>query len=123
MKKDAEDQYKFMNSDFIATPANVGEWIESAKTKFATHIIIVTDTFDYEDYPVFVSRHQDLRTVIGETNDKPMQRVTSVYEIKKGQATRIEHWKGGEIDRLKEELDDARNKIRRLEAQLKANNG
>jgi hypothetical protein len=35
-------------------------WLRTAKEQGATHIIVVCDTFDYEDYPVYVLPHQSL---------------------------------------------------------------
>lgn len=137
MNNDSKERYVFMDPDLIGTPDRIAEWIESAKTKFATHLILVTDTFNYEDYPVEVTRHQNFREVISERNARSMQRVYAVYEIKKGQATRIDYWMKDEMDSLNTELDHARNKIdslnrkldhaqdeiRDLKAQLNAKNG
>lgn len=32
----------------------IAEWIESGLEKKATHMIVVCDTFDHTDYPVYV---------------------------------------------------------------------
>ncbi len=49
------------------------------KKEDITHMIVVCDTFDYSDYPVYVTRNEDVRKVYNEHNGKNMQRVMEVY--------------------------------------------
>jgi len=49
--------------------------------KKATHVIVVCDTFDHEDYPVFVMTGEDARKKADEYNGKDMQRVMEVYNL------------------------------------------
>ena len=58
-------------------------WLERAKEQKATHLIVVCDTFDHEDYPVFVLPDQDARVRYEEYNGKNMQRVMEVYNLSK----------------------------------------
>ncbi len=58
-------------------------WLARGKAEGATHMIVVCDTFDHEDYPVFVQPDQDVRKVHEEYNGKSMQRVMEVYSYKK----------------------------------------
>jgi hypothetical protein len=44
-----------------------------------THMIVVCDDFDWEDYPVYVSKHEDVRKKKAEFAEKSMQRVMEVY--------------------------------------------
>jgi hypothetical protein len=44
-------------------------------------MLVVCDTFDHEDYPVFVNKDQQVRSVYDEYNDKNMQRVMEVYNL------------------------------------------
>lgn len=44
-----------------------------------THMIVVCDTFDYEDYPVYVKKDQDVRDVAKEYEGKNMQKIMEVY--------------------------------------------
>ena len=70
----------------------LADWFERGKSMGATHLIVVCDTFDYEDYPVFVMPNEDVRKKAFEYgNDngggKPtivnnnMQRVMEVYSL------------------------------------------
>ena len=40
----------------------IRRWLKEAKAKGATHMIVVCDTFDHEDYPVFVMPGDNART-------------------------------------------------------------
>lgn len=64
-----------------ATKSDIRFWLERAD-KGATHMIVVCDTYDHEDYPVYVETHQDVRKVEAEFNSKNMQRVMEVYNLK-----------------------------------------
>jgi len=45
-------------------------------------MIVVCDTFDYEDYPVFVGKDEDVRAVEKEYDGINMQKVMEVYNLK-----------------------------------------
>jgi len=66
------------------TVDDLREWFERGKKERATHMIVVCDTFDHEDYPVYVKKTEDVREVtkkyaLGEN----MQRIMEVYSYKK----------------------------------------
>ena len=63
----------------VTTKAEIKSWLEEGKAAGATHVIVVCDTFDWEDYPVFVSPHEDPRAVYDRYDDKNMQKVMEVY--------------------------------------------
>lgn len=44
-----------------------------------THMIVVCDDFDYEDYPVYVSQEEEVREREQYYRDASMQRVMEVY--------------------------------------------
>lgn len=56
-------------------------WIERGKKIGATHLISVVDTFDYDDYPVFVMPEDDLFEVIKQYDNVNMQRVNEVVKL------------------------------------------
>ena len=43
------------------TRERIREWIERGQEEGATHVIVVCDTFDWEDYPVMVKPGEDVR--------------------------------------------------------------
>lgn len=62
--------------------ADIHEWLKEAKQKGCSHMIVVCDTFDHEDYPVFVMPNESVKDKL-ETY-KPasnMQRVMEVYSL------------------------------------------
>lgn len=63
------------------TRADIRRWIEHAQSEGATHLIVVCDCFDYEDYPVAVKPGENSRTVASSYNQKDMQRVMEVYNL------------------------------------------
>lgn len=64
------------------TKEDIREWIERGKEEKATHMIVVCDTFLYEDYPVFVSKNEDVKKKMEEYNGKNEQRIMEVYNLK-----------------------------------------
>jgi hypothetical protein len=61
----------------------IGEWFDQGlRTANVTHMIIVCDTFDYEDYPVYVTSDQSCRTEAEKYNEKNMQKIMEVYDLR-----------------------------------------
>jgi hypothetical protein len=56
-------------------------WIERGKKEGATHMIVVCDTFDHSDYPVFVSLGENAREKAKANDGTNMQRVMEVYNL------------------------------------------
>lgn len=57
-------------------------WYEYGEQKNATHMIVVCDTFDHEDYPTYVMPDEDVRAKYAEYDGPNMQRVMEVYSYK-----------------------------------------
>lgn len=57
-------------------------WLLEGKAQGATHVIIVCDTFDHEDFPVYVKADQDVRKFFDEWSNKQMHKVMEVYSLK-----------------------------------------
>jgi len=60
---------------------DIRRWLERGKEEKATHLIVVCDTWDHEDYPVFVSPEENVYEVVNGYNGKDMQRVMEVYNL------------------------------------------
>lgn len=56
-------------------------WIKEGKKKKARAILIVCDTFSYEDYPVYVSKNENVSTVRARYDGVNMQRVQEVVML------------------------------------------
>lgn len=77
--------------------AELRTWFEDAESSGASHMIIVCDTYDWEDYPVFVSPGDDPVEVATEFNGKDMQKIMECYKISLGwdsqsKEYRSNHW-------------------------------
>lgn len=59
------------------------DWFDRGVSQGATHMIVVCDTFDWSDYPVYVSDGEDARTVAQRYGNESMQRVMEVYDLRK----------------------------------------
>jgi hypothetical protein len=63
------------------TKQDISEWFDRGVRYMATHLIVVCDTFDYEDYPVFVSREESVTERVNYFNGPNMQKVMEVYNL------------------------------------------
>jgi hypothetical protein len=63
------------------TQSEIRTWLERAKARGATHVIVVCDTFDHEDYPVEVMSGEDVKQKYDDYNGKDMNRVMEVYNL------------------------------------------
>ena len=64
------------------TREEIREWLEEAIEKDCSHLIVVCDTYDWEDYPVFVLPTQDVKQIFKDKNGPNMQKVMEVYSLK-----------------------------------------
>ena len=64
-----------------ATRSDIERWLKGAP-KTATHLIVVCDTYDWDDYPVYVEEGEDARAKADEYRTKSMQQVMEVYNLK-----------------------------------------
>ncbi len=64
------------------TTQEIRRWCKDGINANKTHMIVVCDSFDYEDYPVFVSADEDSREVASHYKGQNMQRVMEVYNLK-----------------------------------------
>lgn len=65
-----------------ATFEDVERWKKTARQQKARYVISVCDTFDYDDYPVYVGPEEDLEKIKKKYNGVNMQRINEVIEIK-----------------------------------------
>lgn len=56
-------------------------WFESGVKESATHMLVVCDTYDWEDYPVYVEIGENVQSVYDAHNGKNMQKVMEVYKL------------------------------------------
>lgn len=63
------------------TKKDIKEWFLEGVKQGATHMIIVCDTYDWEDYPVYVKSGEDVQKKYKQYNGKEMQKVMEVYNL------------------------------------------
>jgi len=63
------------------TRAAISEWFDRGIELQSTHMIIVCDTFDHDDYPVYVSKDEDVRAVAKKYDNVNMQRIVEIYSM------------------------------------------
>lgn len=64
-----------------ATKQDISRWLDSAKKDGKTHVLVVCDTYDWDDYPVYVGVDEDVKTIESQYNGKNMQKVMEVYNL------------------------------------------
>lgn len=72
-----------------ASNSDIGFWFDRLKAEGATHMVVVCDTFDYEDYPVPVKPGQSARDVAKQYDGENMQQVMEVYNLSMDRNTQV----------------------------------
>ena len=68
----------------MATTINrLKDWFLVGQEKEASHMIIVCNTFDWEDFPVYVMKDQNARDICKKYNTHEQSKVMEVYNINK----------------------------------------
>lgn len=60
---------------------DIRQWLLRAQKSGASHVIVVCDTYDHEDYPINVMPDQNVHTIHDQYNGPNMQRVMEVYNF------------------------------------------
>ena len=71
-----------------ATKQDIIGWLQRAKPT-DTHMIVVCDTYDYEDYPVYVGSDENVEDMVNKCNTLNMQKVMEVYNLKQDLQSQI----------------------------------
>jgi len=64
-----------------ATKQDIIEWLKEGQENGSTHVIVVCDTYDWDDYPVFVKPEEDVQAHFKYYNGSNMQKVMEVYNL------------------------------------------
>lgn len=65
----------------VPTTKEIREWLECGKAQGATHMLVVCDTFDWSDYPVFVMPGENVREIAKKNGGPNMTRLMEVYNL------------------------------------------
>ena len=63
------------------TKDDITRWLHRGQEKGATHMLVVCDTFSYEDYPVFVMPDENVRDEAEQNNGPNMTKLMEVYKL------------------------------------------
>jgi hypothetical protein len=63
--------------------SDLRQWFARGMEQGATHMIVATDTFDWDDYPVYVMKGEDVQKKVDEYRKKEMSKVMEVYCLSK----------------------------------------
>ena len=81
-----------------ATRNDISGWFDEGVRIGATHMIVVCDTFDYEDYPVYVGNGEDVRKMFRKYNGPNMQKVMEVYKLNAGKEKQLNEHRAFHFD-------------------------
>jgi len=66
-----------------ATRLNIMDWFQDGQSNGATHMIIMCDTYDHDDYPAYVMPGESAKDKADTLAKGSMQRVMEVYNLNK----------------------------------------
>lgn len=61
------------------TKHDIRGWLAQGEARGATHLVVVCDTYDHEDYPVYVMPDEKVSDIVVSYSNQSMQRVMEVY--------------------------------------------
>lgn len=65
----------------MTTRVEISRWFDMTKEMGAHHLIVATDTFAWEDFPVAVMDGTDTAEEVKRLQDAPMSKVMEVYDL------------------------------------------
>lgn len=65
----------------VTTKSQILIWLDRAKKEGATHLMVVCDTYDWDDYPVNVMPGQDVHEAYAKYDNHDMQKVLEIYNL------------------------------------------
>jgi hypothetical protein len=64
----------------MTTKQEISDWFDNGVKRKARHMLVICDTFDHEDYPVYTETDADCLAIY--KNPGSMQRVMEVYDLR-----------------------------------------
>jgi hypothetical protein len=64
-----------------ATREDINGWLKRVKELNSTHLIIALDTYDFDNYPVYVTSDKNVQEEYNKIIESSMQRVDEVYNM------------------------------------------
>lgn len=73
-----------------ASKSEIEDWFNEGHLGGFTHLIVVCDTFDHEDYPIYASNDDECLARYDKYNGGNMQRVMEVYDLRENKSSQLE---------------------------------
>lgn len=67
----------------------IAAWFDRGVQQGAAYMIVVCDTFDYDDYPAYVKPAEDVHEQVEHYRNASMQRVMEVYDLSANMAEQL----------------------------------
>lgn len=80
------------------TKTTLSNWFDAGKRQKATHMLVVCDTFNHENYPVYVKKDEYVHDVYDEYHGPNMQKVLEVYSLKKPKEAQLQEVRAFHFD-------------------------
>jgi hypothetical protein len=68
-------------NNMAATKDDIRRWLTTGKANGASHLLVVCDLFDYDDYPVYVIAPTDVKEIAESYHGVNMQKVMECYDL------------------------------------------
>ena len=65
------------------TRQDIKDYFDEGKKQKATHLLMVSDDFSHEYYPVYVKKGESFADKVAHYNGQSMQRVVETFDLKK----------------------------------------
>lgn len=63
------------------TKEEIAKWFQIGASSGSTHMLVVCDTFDWDDFPIYVEKHQDVQKIVEKYENEDMYKVMEVYDL------------------------------------------
>lgn len=71
-----------MDKENVSTLEERRVWFDAGVAKGATHMIVVSDTFDWTDFPIYVMPGEDVRKVEKRKSEEGMNKIMEVFDLR-----------------------------------------
>ena len=65
----------------MTTKTDISKWFDRGVESGSTHMIVVCDTYDHSDYPIYIGTGEDFYQRFELYNGPNMQRIMEVYNL------------------------------------------
>lgn len=73
-----------------ASREDISRWFDTAKKQGATHLVVACDTFEWEDYPIYVMPGQNVHEIVAPLKRREnMQSLMEVYNLNLDKAVQM----------------------------------